>query len=184
MTQLSVPMVAARSVRYMAQRSLQSGWGTPQPQKSPRAQLEDLGFKPLRRPATESPELPSALSDLPDSELVGLMAQFNNWASYAGDLVAESTITRRKAERNRQRVHDSFMILHKSEKTVAAAKARVQQEPDYIDAEDAVSNLDDLLSLLSSQHSHFVDSGKVLSRELTRRLDRAKLETRYEKYST
>lgn len=112
------------------------------------------------------------------------MAQFNNWASYAGDLVAESTITRRKAERNRQRVHDSFMILHKSEKTVAAAKARVQQESDYIDAEDAVSNLDDLLSLLSSQHSHFVDSGKVLSRELTRRLDRAKLETRYEKYST
>lgn len=112
------------------------------------------------------------------------MAQFNNWAGYAGDLVADSTVAKRRAERELKRISNSYMILHKGQKTVAAAKAMTEQEPAYLDAEDKVSELDDFLSLLTSQHSHFVDSGKVLSRELTRRLDRAKLESRYDKYTT
>lgn len=112
------------------------------------------------------------------------MAQFNNWAGYAGDLVAECNVNKRRAERDLKRISNSFMILHKGQKTVAAAKAMTEQEPEYLAAEDVVSDLEDLLSLLTSQHSHFIDSGKVLSRELTRRLDRAKLDTRYDKYTT
>lgn len=111
------------------------------------------------------------------------MAQFNNWAGYAGDLVAETAVSKKKAERALSRLGDSFLIMHKTEKTVAAAKAKAQQEPEYIEAEDAVSAIDDMLILLTSQHTHCEQSGKVLSRELTRRLDRAKLETRYEKYN-
>jgi len=169
----------------MATRTLQSGWGTPKPSNSmsPTSQLEALGFRPLRRPETELPELPSALSDLDDAELVSLMAQFNNWAGYAGDLVAQTAISKKRAERALSRLGDSFLIMHKTEKTVAAAKAKAQQEPEYIAAEDELNGIEDVLILLTSQHTHCEQSGKVLSRELTRRLDRAKLESRYEKYS-
>lgn len=127
--------------------------------------------------------MPNALSDLSDADLVSLMAQFNNWAGYAGDLVAETAISKKRAEKQLSRIGDSFLIMHKTEKTVAAAKAKTQQEPEYIEAEDTVSGIEDLLILLTSQHQHCIDSGKVLSRELTRRLDRAKLENRYDKYS-
>src|SRR5690242_3689027 len=118
----------------MATRAVQSGWGTPkaQPSLNPTSQLEALGFRPLRRPETELPELPSALSDLSDSDLVSLMAQFNNWAGYAGDLVAQTAISKKRAERALSRIGDGFLIMHKTEKTVAAAKAKTQQEPEYI----------------------------------------------------
>lgn len=113
-----------------------------------------------------------------------LYVEFVNWTGYAGYLVAEASIAERKAERALQRVSDRYSIIHKSEKTVAATKARVAQEPEYQDAEDEVDNAYAYAKLLSSQYTHLDKCANTVSRELSRRLARNNSENRSSKYST
>src|SRR5690349_8869599 len=124
--------MVARNVKYMASRAVQSGWSAPQSQASLR------GLRAPERPSDEAPDLPSGLSDLPDTELMQLYTDFVNWTGYAGYIVAEAAIAERKAERALQRIADKYSIVYKTEKTVAATKARVAQEPEYQEAEDLV----------------------------------------------
>lgn len=123
------------------------------------------------------------MSDLPDDDLMQLLSEFTSWTGYAGYLVALAEIDERKAERTLQRVFDRYSIVHKSEKTVAATKAQVQQEPEYLDAEDALDIAYATAKLTRSQYTHLESCGKTVSRELSRRLARNDVERRNGKYN-
>lgn len=112
-----------------------------------------------------------------------LYVSFTNWTGYAGYMVAKAEIDERKAERFLQRVFDRYSIIHKKEKTVAATKAMVQQEPEYLDAEDAVDVAYAVAKLTKSQYTHLEACGKTVSRELSRRLARRDNETRGDAYA-
>ena len=112
-----------------------------------------------------------------------LLSEFTNWAGYAGYLVALAEIEERKAERKLQRVFDRYSIIHKKEKTVAATKAMVQQEPDYLDAEDELDVAYATAKLTKSQYTHLEACGKAVSRELSRRLARNSVDSRNDKYN-
>jgi hypothetical protein len=112
-----------------------------------------------------------------------LLVDFTNWTGYAGYQVALSEINERRAERSLQRVSDRYSIIHKKEKTVAATKAMVQQEEEYLDAEDAVEYAYAVTKLSKSEHSHLEAAGKVVSRELSRRISSREVGNRSEKYS-
>lgn len=112
-----------------------------------------------------------------------LLVDFTNWTGYAGYQVALNEIEERRAERALQRTFDRYSILHKKEKTVAATKAMVQQEEEYLDAEDGVEYAYALTKLSKSEHNHLESCGKVVSRELSRRISRRDMENRSEKYT-
>jgi hypothetical protein len=113
-----------------------------------------------------------------------LLVDFTNWTGYAGYQVALNEIAERRAERELQRISDRYTILHKKEKTVAATKALVQQEEEYLEAEDAVELTYAITKLSKSEYNHLEASGKVVSRELSRRISRRDSETRVNRYST
>jgi hypothetical protein len=113
-----------------------------------------------------------------------LLVEFTNWTGYAGYQVALNEIAERKAERQLQRTFDRFSIIHKKEKTVSATKAMVQQEEEYLDAEDAVEYAYALTKLSKSEYNHLEAAGKVVSRELSRRISRREIDNRSDKYST
>lgn len=123
------------------------------------------------------------MSDLPDTELMQLYTEFINWTGYAGYLAAEGAIAERKAERALQRVADRYMIVHKAEKTVAVAKSKVQQEPEYQEAEDKVDEAYAYSKLVNSLYTHYEKCANTVSRELSRRLSRNDTERRNGKYS-
>lgn len=113
-----------------------------------------------------------------------LLSDFTSWTGYAGYLVALAEIEERKTERYLQRVFDRHSILHKREKTVAATKAMVQQEPEYQEAEDALDMAYAEAKLIKSHYSHLESCGKTVSRELSRRLSRNQMDNRNDKYTT
>jgi hypothetical protein len=134
-------------------------------------------------PSEDQPVLPAGLSDLPDEDLMQLFVDFTNWTGYAGYQVALNEIAERKAEKHLQRVSDRYSIIHKKEKTVAATKAMVQQEEEYIEAEDAVELAYAITKLSRSEYIHLESCGKVVSRELSRRISRRDMESRTDKYA-
>ena len=137
-------------------QAIQSGWGAPQ------SQFKLKGLRAPERPGEEAPDLPSGLSDLPDHELMELYTEFVNWTGYAGYLAAEADIDERKAQRALQRVSDRYTIVHKAQKTVAAIKALVQQEPEYQDAEDLVDEAYAYGKLIGSLYTHYEKCGNTV----------------------
>lgn len=123
------------------------------------------------------------MSDLLDRELIQLLSEFTSWTGYAGYLVAESVVSERQANRQLQRIADRYTILRKA-KTVAETKALVQQEPEYLEAEDKLSAIQDYSELIKSMYTHLESCGKTVSRELTRRTSRNNLEDRSDKYGS
>lgn len=112
-----------------------------------------------------------------------LYSEFVSWTGYAGYVVAQSEIDERKAERYLQRVADRYSIVHKKEKTVAATKALVQQEPEYLDAEDALDVAYATSKLTKSVYTHLEKCANTVSRELSRRIARNDLDRRNDKYN-
>jgi len=114
---------------------------------------------------------------------MSLYNQFVNWTGYAGYQVAEAEIEERQAERKLKRVEDTYTVQYKSEKTVAATKARVALEPEFQAAEDVVDVAFARKKLLGSLYTDLERKAQAVSRELTRRLARKDTEHRNEKYN-
>lgn len=114
---------------------------------------------------------------------MSLLSEFTSWSGYAGYVVAEATISVRKANRLLQRVSDAATVRLKA-KTVAETKALVAQTSEYIEAEDALDEAENYEILVKSLYTHLESCAKTVSRELTRRTSRANVEERNGKYNT
>lgn len=101
-----------------------------------------------------------------------------NWTGYAGGEVALAVVEEKKAERALKRVEDLYTIQYKSEKTVAATKARVAVEPEFQEAEDRVDACYVYRKLVESIYGDCERKAAAASRELSRRLARRDIENR------
>lgn len=104
-----------------------------------------------------------------------------NWAGYAGGEVARATVEEKKAERALSRVETHYTVEYKSEKTVAATKARVALEPEYQEAEDQVYTCFACRKVVESIYADCERKASAASRELSRRLARRDTENRNNK---
>lgn len=124
------------------------------------------------------------MAEVDDIVLMNFYNRFISWAGFAGGELATAIIDERKAERQLSRVETFYSVKYKTEKTVAATKARVQQEPEYQDAEDEVDTCFARKKLLESLYNHYEKCAAACSRELSRRLARRDVENRNDRYST
>ena len=155
----------------MAQRS-QRGW-------DPDTLLAQKGLKTPDRPdESDVPELPADLSEVSDTVLMNLYNRLVNWAGYAGGELARATVDEKRAERSLSRVETYYTVQYKSEKTVAAIKARVALEVEYQDAEDKVDACFAYRKMVEFVYSDCERKVSAASRELSRRLARRDTENR------
>lgn len=163
--------------KTMAQRS-QRGWDTD-------SLLAQKGLRTPDRPdESDVPELPANLSEVSDTVLMSLYNRLVNWAGFAGGELARATIDEKKAERALSRVETLYTVQYKSEKTVAATKARVALEPDYQEAEDKVDSCFAYRKMVESIYQDCERKAAAASRELSRRLARRDTENRNGKMNT
>lgn len=99
------------------------------------------------------------------------------WCGYAGYIVAEYEVQTRSATRDLRRISDGLTLRLKA-KTVAETKAMVQQQPEYLEAEEALEAIEDVKLLANSIYTDLEKSAATVSRELTRRTSRGSLDSR------
>lgn len=107
-----------------------------------------------------------------------------NWAGYAGGEVARAAVDEKRAERALSRVETVYTVQYKSEKTVAATKARVGLEPEYQEAEDKLDSCFAYRKMVEFVYSDCERKVSAASRELSRRLARRDTEGRNGKMNT
>lgn len=155
----------------MAQRS-PKGWG-------PEDRLAEKGLRvPAQPDGSEVPELPADLGEKSDTVLMMLYNEFTTWTGYSGGELARAVVEEKRAERRLKRVEDLYTIQYKSEKTVAATKARVAMEPEYQAAEDEVDSCFAYRKLVESIYTDCERKAAAASRELSRRISRRGAEDR------
>lgn len=118
------------------------------------------------------------MAEVSDTVLMSLYNEFTSWTGYSGGELARAVVEEKRAERRLKRVEDLYTIQYKSEKTVAATKARVAVEPDYQTAEDEVDACFAYRKLVESVYTDCERKAAAASRELSRRISRGDTENR------
>lgn len=123
------------------------------------------------------------MAEVGDTVLMRLYNEFTSWTGYSGGELARAEVEEKQAERKLKRVEDLYTIRHKSEKTVAATKAMVAQEPEFQEAEDALHSCFAYRKLVESIYKDCERKAAAASRELSRRISRGDSEVRNGKHS-
>lgn len=124
------------------------------------------------------------MAEFDDYALMSLYNRLVNWTGYAGGELAVAVVKEKRAERELSRMETLYTVQYKSEKTVAATKARVALEPEYQAAEDDVDACFNDRRLLEFMYQDCERKASAASRELSRRLGRRDVENRNGKMST
>ena len=147
-----------------------------------------------RRPRTETPELRGDLTDLEDSALMDLLVLFTRWADFSGGQLAVADVDERFASAYVDQLKAIGLIESWGgeeevgprggvrKRTVTEMRAAKQSEPMYREAIQAKLNAYARRKMLTAVHEAFERDAAVVSRELTRRLERSPSERRTARY--
>lgn len=126
-----------------------------------------------RRPA-EEPSLPDDLTELDDAELMSLLALFTRWADYSGAQLAMAFVDERIADSvyDRAKALSTVRDWGGKEDRVNLAKARLELDDDVQECAQERHRTYAYRKLVESVHESHVRDAAVISRELTRRVDR------------
>lgn len=159
-------------------RETASNWDLVGPAADAVARLQTKEVDLPDRPAERAPRLPEDPTSLDDSQLMTLFVQMTEWASYTGTLLAIAEVNESSAEGEVKRLEALSAAANRGEKNVTTAKAKVWEDPEYIDAKKVQEEAYSYRKI--TQHLHEVADKRatVLSRELTRRVGREPRESR------
>lgn len=144
-------------------------------------------FPAVAKPASEFPELPMYLDEVPDSSLMELYTQFVNWGSYAkAELVQAEIIEERTA--TQQKFAEATVLIEQwgegaKGDTVTLAKARRDTDPEVVQAVAEYLEARAVRKLTEAVFERCERGAQVISRELSRRISLAPNERRQERYS-
>lgn len=134
------------------------------------------------RPGSEYPDLPEDPTELDDSALMRAMTQFTKWAEFLSAQLAVAEVDERSADAYLARVKAIKALANSTEKTVTAAKARAWEDEDFVTAHDTFQEAHAYRKLVQVRYENAERSSGLLSRELTRRVNRTSREDRVDRW--
>lgn len=138
-------------------------------------------FMPTR-PEDEFPGLPDDPTELDDSGLMRLFVQLTKWAEYLSAQLAAAEVDERYADAALDKIKAIKSLENKTEKTVTAAKAHAWKDADFIEAHDAYQVAYAYRKLINISYLNAERNSTLLSRELTRRVNRTEREGRADRW--
>ena len=140
-------------------------------------------FMPIR-PDADFPGLPDDPTEPDDSELMSLFVQLTKWAEYLSAQLAAAEVDERYADAALEKVKAIKSLENKAEKTVTAAKAHAWTDPDFLDAHEVFQKAYAYRKLVNVAFLNAERNSTLLSRELTRRVNRTEREGRVDRWSS
>lgn len=134
-----------------------------------------------RRPEDDFPELPEDPTELGDSELMRLFVQLTKWSEYLGAQLAVAEVDERYADASLEQVK-AVKSLGSTSKTVSGAKAAAMADPDYQAAQQDYNERHAYRKLVHVSFINAERNSALLSRELTRRVNRTEREGRSDRW--
>lgn len=126
------------------------------------------------------------MTDLDDSKLMSLLSSLTRWADYSGASLATAAVEEKVAESAYERAKAIAVVRDwgggKADR-VNIAKARQESDPDVAETKDEYMDAYAYRKLLEARHEAFVRDAAVVSRELTRRLEREAPVRRNDRYN-
>lgn len=151
------------------------------------ADLEKQHLPLPRRPRSDVPELHGDLTDLEDSDLIDLLVKFTRWADYSGGQLAVADVDERFADAYLDKLKAMGLVETYEDEGpkkggVTRARAGKTLDPVYQEAVQDKLNAYARRKLLSARHEAFERDAAVVSRELTRRVERDPSQRRTARY--
>jgi hypothetical protein len=129
-----------------------------------------------RRPKSPIPEVPDDITDLNDHDLIAMMTLLTRWAEHLGVQLAMAEVDERWAEASMDKER-ALASLGKV-RDVTERKAKAYESEDFIEAEEKYHETMAYRKLVSVLYSNADRWSALLSRELTRRVNRDPRERR------
>ena len=145
-----------------------------------RERVEQQALSVPRRPVDE-PELPDDVTELHDSALMELLVLFTRWADYSGARLAMAFADERTAEAAHDLAKAKASVRDwggTKDDRVTVAKARTETDDEVVTTRQAVLDAYAYRKLTEAVFDAHVRDAAVVSRELTRRVDREAPECR------
>lgn len=136
-------------------------------------------FMPTR-PADEFPGLPDDPTDLDDSALMRLFVLLTKWAEYLSAQLAAAEVDERYAEA----VLEKIKAIEGYDFRKPDARARAGTDQSYQDANDSFQKAYAYRKMVNVAFVNAERNSTLLSRELTRRVNRVEREGRVDRWST
>lgn len=135
------------------------------------------------RPRQQIPEVPEDITDLGDRELLGMMTLLTRWAEHLGVQLAMAEVDERWVEAAMEKER-ALALLGGSAKDVTRTKAKAYESESYLEAEEKYHEAMAYRKLVGVLYNNADRWSALLSRELTRRVNRDPRERRSERYNT
>jgi hypothetical protein len=131
------------------------------------------------RPAVDEPELPDDPTDLTDSELMRLFTRTTKWSEFLGTQLAVAEVDERCAEA----ILDKAKVLSGLDFRTTKGRESVRVDHEYWTLQDEYLEANAYRKLIKVKFDNAERNSAMLSRELTRRVNRDSREGRVERYS-
>jgi acyl-CoA reductase-like NAD-dependent aldehyde dehydrogenase len=112
-----------------------------------------------------------------------LFTRTTRWSEYLSAQVAAAEVDERYADAVVEKIKALKSLENKSEKTVAAAKAHAYTDQQYLDALNEQQRAYAFRKLITAVYDNSERTAALLSRELTRRVNRDTRERRVERWN-
>lgn len=144
--------------------------------------LEQHGITLPTRPKNAAPEPPDDLTEQSDAALMRLFTRTTRWSEYLSAQVAAAEIDERYADAVVEKIKALKSLENKGEKTVSAAKAHAYTDDDYLKSLSEQQRAFAFRKLITAVYENSERTAALLSRELTRRVNRDTRERRVERW--
>lgn len=149
--------------------------------------MRDAGLTLPIRPEDAVPRLPRDITERTDAQLMQLLSEYTQHASYVGVVVAQAEIDETEAFNNMETFGAQVMVKNwggTSADRVTLAKAARETDPEYLKLRAEHSRAKAYRKMVGRLYDNIDGEKFTVSRELTRRIGREPAERRDRRWNT
>lgn len=134
------------------------------------------------RPTDPIPVVPADITELNDADLIALMTLLTRWAEHLGVQLAMAEVDERWADAAREKAR-ALALLAGGAKDVTRSKAKAYESEEFLEAEEKYHEAMAYRKLVDVLFTNTERWSALLSRDLTRRVNRDPRERRGDRYT-